>query len=133
MPGTDSSLYFTPSIHPKQSGSSPVTDISLLPLRQGGIYPLTISSSVPTATSASTTIRNTSSSKTLSEADCKVLALYAQFFLENPRIHIRVEAPQKVVAKEIHDALLAAKLRPDRLEYRGGTDISAPRLVITQY
>lgn len=99
----------------RQRGSSSVSDISLLPLVQGGIYPLSLSGT------------------RLSDADRRVISFFAEFLLENPRMHIRVEAPQKSFAKEIYDALLSSKLRADRLEFRGGTDVVSPRFVITQY
>jgi len=56
----------------------------------------------------------------------------ADFLLQNPRIHIRIEATTMESSKAIHDYLLSRQLRPERLEYKPNPALANPQIVITQ-
>lgn len=62
----------------------------------------------------------------------QILDPLAEFLLDNPKIHIRIEATKLDEAKAIHDYLLSRQLRPNRLEYKSNTALANPQIVITQ-
>ena len=47
----------------------------------------------------------------------------AQWLIAHPRVHLAVEAPRSTDARAVVDRLRRQGIRPDRLDYRGGTDI----------
>lgn len=61
-----------------------------------------------------------------------ILDAYADYLLQNPRMHIRIEATSMDEAKAIHDYLLSRQLRAERLEYKPNSSLARPLLVITQ-
>jgi len=61
-----------------------------------------------------------------------VLDAYADFLLQHPRMHIRIEATRMDEAKAIHDYFLSRQLRPERLEYKPNSSLARPQIVITQ-
>ena len=86
----------------------------LRPLMSGGVYPL----NVPRLHS--------------SFDACKpLLDVYVAFLLDHPALSVQIEASKAEDAKKIYDYLLSCKLRPERLTFRGGTDVKEPRLLLT--
>ena len=64
-------------------------------------------------------------------ADSDVLAALARWLIDNPRIRIAVEAPTKADAEKAYTTLrLKEGLRPNRIEYRSGTDIKTKQIRI---
>ena len=61
-----------------------------------------------------------------------ILDAYADYLLQHPRMHIRIEATNMDEAKAIHDYLLSRQLRAERLEYKPNSALAKPQLVITQ-
>lgn len=62
----------------------------------------------------------------------KWLDVLTEFLQQHPRLHIDIESPKSGDAKRLYEELLSRKLRPERLSFRGGTDIASPRWTITQ-
>ena len=52
----------------------------------------------------------------------------AAWLVERPRVHLSVECPRSTDAKAVYDRLRQKGIRPDRISYRGGTDIAYPRM-----
>ena len=61
------------------------------------------------------------------EGEMMVDAL-AQWLVSHPRVHIAVECPRSTDARAVVDRLRSKGIRPDRLTYRGGTDIQHPQI-----
>ncbi len=53
----------------------------------------------------------------------------AKWLTNHPRVHIAVECPKYTDAKTVYDRLRRQGLRPERLAYRGGTDIAKPQIL----
>lgn len=98
----------------RQRGNAAVSSVVLHPLQLNAKYPLLISGAK------------------LSDADRRILNAYAAFFLQNPRLSLSVQAPNAIDAKVVADYLLSQKLRPERITFRGGTDVHSFQFVITQ-
>ena len=79
--------------------------ISLQPLEKGAVAPIDL-------------------------ADRNVLAALSRWLIDNPRVRIAIECPTKAMAEEAYSALRLNGLRPDRMTYRGGTDIPHPQIRI---
>lgn len=57
----------------------------------------------------------------------------AQWLIAHPRVHLAIEYPRSTDARAVVDRLRSKGLRPDRLTYRGGTDIERPQMrLVTQ-
>lgn len=52
-----------------------------------------------------------------------VVDALAQWLVSHPLVHLDVEAPRSTDARAVCDRLRRQGIRPDRLDYRGGTDI----------
>lgn len=62
-------------------------------------------------------------------ADSDVIIALAQWLIDNPRVRIIVEGPTKADAEKAYSTLrLKGGLRPDRIEYRSGTDIKTKQI-----
>ena len=61
-----------------------------------------------------------------------ILDAYADYLLEHPKMHLRIEATRMDEAKAIYDYLLSRQLRSERLEYKPNPALATPQLVITQ-
>lgn len=61
-----------------------------------------------------------------------ILDAYADYLLQHPRMHIRIEATTIDEAKTIYDYLLSRQLRAERFEYKPNQSLAKPQLVITQ-
>lgn len=57
-----------------------------------------------------------------------VVDALAQWLTAHPRVHIAVESPRSTDARAVVERLRAKGIRPDRLTYRGGTDIPCLRI-----
>ena len=55
----------------------------------------------------------------------------AQWLTAHTRVHIAIECPKQTDAKAVYDRLRKKGLRPDRLSFRGGTDIKHPQIRLT--
>ena len=60
------------------------------------------------------------------------IEVYADFLLEHPQMSVCIEAPHAADAKTAYDSLLKLKLRPERLSWRGGTDVGTQRMTIVE-
>ena len=61
--------------------------------------------------------------------DSDVLLALAKWLIDNPRIRIVVEGPTKAIVEEAYATLrLKGGLRPDRMDYRSGTDITRKQI-----
>ena len=94
-------------------------DFVLMPATLWGRFPL----SLP---------RNGKNVLPLGKSATVILDAYADYLIGNPRMHVRIEAPTMDEAKAIHDYLLSRQLRPERLEYKPNSALSAPQITITQ-
>ena len=63
-------------------------------------------------------------------ADYGVLVSLAKWLIDNPRVRIAVECPEKAYAETAANALRSKGLRPDRITFRSGTDIQHPQIRI---
>lgn len=61
-----------------------------------------------------------------------ILDVYADYLLQHPRMHIRIEATRMDEAKAIHDYLLSRQLRAERFEYKPNSSLANPQIVITE-
>ncbi len=52
----------------------------------------------------------------------------AAWLIDNPRVHLAIECPKYPEAKMVYDRLKKKGLRPERFEYRGGSDIQHPQI-----
>jgi Tol biopolymer transport system component len=65
----------------------------------------------------------------LSERDERLLDAWADWLLAHPRVHVAIECPRQPDAKAVYDYLcLKRKLRPERLECRGGSQFSTNQI-----
>lgn len=55
----------------------------------------------------------------------------AHWLVAHPRVHIAVECPRSTDARAVVDRLRSKGIRPDRLTYRGGTDLQLPQIRLT--
>lgn len=60
------------------------------------------------------------------------LDAYADYLLQHPKMHIRIEATRMEEAKAIYDYFLSRQLRAERFDYKPNSALSAPIIVITQ-
>lgn len=86
----------------------------------------------PATTGSSQPLPIRLSNSQLTSSQKQLLNCYVAFLLEHPLINIRIEAPRQADAKAIYDYLLTRKLRPSRIDYRGGGDVMETRMVVTQ-
>ena len=64
-------------------------------------------------------------------SDSDIIMALAQWLIDNPRVRIAVEGPTKADAEKAYsDLRLKGSLRPDRIEYRSGTDIKTKQIRI---
>ncbi|MCR4659460.1 MAG: hypothetical protein K5650_04100 [Bacteroidales bacterium] len=63
-------------------------------------------------------------------ATAMLLDALARFLLEHPMVHAAVFMPRAADAAKLHSYLTGLRLRPERLSYRGGTDITQPQIVL---
>ena len=68
----------------------------------------------------------------LSPAATAVLDAYVDYLLQHPRMHIRIEAPRMDEAQALYDHFRSRQLRPERLDFKPNSALSAPVLVITE-
>lgn len=68
----------------------------------------------------------------LSNTDKRVLDAYVRFLIDHPRLHVRVEAAAANNAEAIYRYLLDQKLRPERIAYHYGSEVSAPQIMIVE-
>lgn len=61
------------------------------------------------------------------EGEAVVDAL-AAWLVRHPLVHLEVGCPRSTDARAVYDRLRAKGIRPDRITYRGGTDIKAPQI-----
>jgi hypothetical protein len=57
---------------------------------------------------------------------------YVDFLLQNPKIHLRIEATTTDKAKAIYDYMISRQLRQQRLEYKSNPTLANPQIVITE-
>lgn len=62
--------------------------------------------------------------------DNGVLVALAKWLIENPCVRIAIECPKKANAEAAATTLRKEGLRPDRITFRGGTDIQHPQIRI---
>ncbi len=63
------------------------------------------------------------------DADGEAVAdALAEWLVANPRVHLDIECPRSTDARAVVDRLRRKGIRPDRLGYRGGTDIVRPQI-----
>lgn len=60
-----------------------------------------------------------------------VVDALAGWLVEHPRVHIAVECPKQADAKEVCDRLRSKGIRAERLSLHGGTDVTSPRIRLT--
>ena len=60
------------------------------------------------------------------------LEAYADYLLQHPKMHIRIEATRMEEARAIYDYFLSRQLRAERFDYKPNSALSAPIIVITQ-
>lgn len=61
----------------------------------------------------------------LDESGERVLDAWAAWLVDHPRVHVAIECPRMTDAKTVYDYLVnRKKLRPERLEHRGGPEYS---------
>ena len=58
----------------------------------------------------------------------QVVDALAAWLVEHPRVHLAIECPKYTEAKMVYDRLKKKGLRPERLDYRGGTDVEHPQI-----
>ena len=68
----------------------------------------------------------------LSDNATAILDAYADFLLEYPKMHLRIESTKSEEAKAIYDYLISRQLRTERLEYKQNSTLAKPQIVITQ-
>lgn len=68
--------------------------------------------------------------ETMDLSDYGVLVALAKWLIENPRVRIAIECPKKADAEAAARALRGEGLRPDRITFRGGTDIKHKQIRI---
>ena len=56
-------------------------------------------------------------------ADPMVVEALATWLIDNPRVHLLLESRNKTIASEACNTLRNRGIRPDRIAYRGGTDV----------
>ena len=59
----------------------------------------------------------------LSPDDETVVDALAAWLVAHPRVHLAVESPKSTDARAVYERLRVKGIRPDRITYRGGTDI----------
>ena len=64
----------------------------------------------------------------LSPDDEMVVDALASWLVAHPRVHMAIECPKSTDARAVYDRLRAKGIRPDRITYRGGTDIKSPQI-----
>ncbi len=64
----------------------------------------------------------------LSPESEQVTDALAAWLVQHPRVHLAVECPKYTEAKMVYDRLKSKGLRPERLTFRGGTDIPQPQI-----
>lgn len=67
----------------------------------------------------------------LTDTGRQMMDAYVPYLLDHPSLHIRLESMKTVEAKALYDYLISQKLRPDRLDYAGGTAYTQTQLVVT--
>ena len=67
----------------------------------------------------------------LTDVGRQTMDAYVPYLLDHPSLHIRLESMKAVEAKALYDYLISQKLRPDRLDYTGGTAYTQTQLVVT--
>lgn len=105
-----------------------IAEIAAMRVRQGQTLPKKIELK-PMVDGVSVTVDiRLNADGNLNPTSQRLLRACAEFLLENPMLHAVVEMPHKADAKVAHDYLLQQRLRPERLTYRGGTDVGSPRI-----
>lgn len=68
----------------------------------------------------------------LGEEAQTILAAYADYLLEHPKTHLRIEAPTMEEARAVYEYFVSHQLRAERFEYKPVASLGTAQIVITQ-